>query len=62
MAETDSTQTRAPETPQTSTGTQTAAEEEWFDLLPVEKKMIGYSLSLGIVLLVIFVFAFGAYH
>ncbi|MGI9951746.1 hypothetical protein V3F56_05215 [Moorellaceae bacterium AZ2] len=30
-------------------------EEEWFDLLPVEKKLIGYSLSLGIVLLFILV-------
>lgn len=32
--------------------------EEWFDLLPVEKKLIGYSLGLGITLLVIFVIVF----
>lgn len=33
-------------------------EEEWFDLLPIEKKLISYSLGLGIVLLVIFIFVF----
>jgi len=33
-------------------------EDEWFDLQPIEKKLIGYSLSLGIALLVIFIFAF----
>ncbi|OIQ09000.1 hypothetical protein [Neomoorella thermoacetica] len=32
-------------------------EEEWFDLLPAEKKLIGYSLGLGIVLLVVLVLA-----
>ncbi|NLC76954.1 MAG: hypothetical protein GX750_04965 [Clostridia bacterium] len=32
--------------------------EEWFDLLPIEKKLIGYSLGLGITLLVIFVLVF----
>lgn len=32
--------------------------EEWFDLLPIEKKLIGYSLALGITLLVIFVLVF----
>ncbi len=37
-------------------------EEEWYDLLPIEKKLIGYSLALGIVLLVIFIFAFGVFH
>jgi len=31
------------------------AEEQWFDLLPIEKKLIGYSLALGIVLLIIFI-------
>ena len=36
--------------------------EEWCDLLPVEKKLIFSSLTLGIVLLVIFVFAFGVFH
>lgn len=33
-------------------------EEEWYDLLPIEKKLISWSLGLGIVLLIIFVFAF----
>ncbi|WP_159426163.1 hypothetical protein [Desulfolucanica intricata] len=32
--------------------------DEWYDLLPVEKKLIGFSLGLGVCLLVIFVFAF----
>ncbi|WP_157833530.1 hypothetical protein [Desulfotruncus alcoholivorax] len=32
--------------------------QEWYDLLPVEKKLIKYSLSLGIVLLVVFIFVF----
>ncbi|HEY8908665.1 MAG TPA: hypothetical protein VIM51_00055 [Desulfosporosinus sp.] len=34
------------------------AEDEWYDLLPVEKKLISISLGLGIVLMVIFVLAF----
>ncbi|GBF35278.1 hypothetical protein DCCM_4401 [Desulfocucumis palustris] len=33
-------------------------EEEWHDLLPVEKKLIGYSLGLGIALLVVFIGVF----
>ncbi len=33
-------------------------EEEWHDLLPVEKKLIGYSLGLGVVLLVVFIAIF----
>ncbi|KYH32386.1 hypothetical protein [Neomoorella mulderi] len=28
-------------------------EEEWFDLMPAEKKLISISLGLGIVLLVV---------
>jgi hypothetical protein len=32
--------------------------QEWYDLLPIEKKLIGYSLSLGILLLVIFIIIF----
>jgi len=32
--------------------------EEWYDLLPIEKKLIGWSLTLGIVLLVIFIMIF----
>jgi hypothetical protein len=38
---------------------QSVPEEEWYDLLPVEKKLITYSLVLGVILLVVFVFAFG---
>ncbi|MGI9951756.1 hypothetical protein V3F56_05265 [Moorellaceae bacterium AZ2] len=30
--------------------------EQWFDLLPAEKKLIGYSLGMGIALLVIMFF------
>jgi hypothetical protein len=36
--------------------------EEWCDLMPIEKKLIYSSFTLGIVLLVIFIFAFGAFH
>lgn len=35
-------------------------EQEWFELQPIEKKLISYSLGLGLALLVIFVFVFGA--
>ncbi|MDP4127690.1 MAG: hypothetical protein Q8912_12185 [Bacillota bacterium] len=35
-----------------------AQAEEWYDLLPVEKKLIGYSLGLGILLLIIFIVGF----
>lgn len=34
------------------------AEDEWYDLLPVEKKLISITLGLGIVLMVIFVLVF----
>ncbi len=44
---------------QSSASGQSVVEEEWFDLLPVEKKLIGYSLALGIALLVVFIFSFG---
>jgi len=30
-------------------------QEEWFDLMPVEKQLISYSLGLGVVLLVVLV-------
>jgi hypothetical protein len=33
----------------------TEEREEWHDLMPPEKKLIGYSLGLGIVLLVLLV-------
>lgn len=36
-------------------------EDEWHDLLPIEKKLITYSLTLGVVLLVIFIFTFGVF-
>lgn len=32
--------------------------QEWYDLLPIEKKLIKYSLSLGITLLVVFILSF----
>jgi hypothetical protein len=34
------------------------AAEEWYDLLPVEKRLMGWSLGLGVVLLVIFILIF----
>ncbi|WP_169843592.1 hypothetical protein [Desulforamulus ferrireducens] len=33
-------------------------EDEWFELQPVEKKLVGYSLGLGIALLIVFIFIF----
>lgn len=35
-----------------------AMEDEWFDLLPIELKLIKYSLGLGIGLLGVFVIIF----
>ena len=53
---------KGPQTPQSPAGGQSVAEEEeWYDLLPIEKKLIGYSLGLGVILLVIFIFAFGVF-
>lgn len=34
------------------------AEDEWYDLLPVEKKLISITFGLGILFLIIFVIAF----
>jgi len=36
-------------------------QDEWHDLLPIEIKLITYSLGLGIILLVVFIFAFGVF-
>lgn len=36
----------------------TVEEEEWYDLLPVEKKLITISLTLGVTLLVVFIVIF----
>ena len=33
-------------------------EDDYFELQPIEKKLISYSLLLGIVLLIVFIFAF----
>jgi hypothetical protein len=55
----DMAEAKGTRTEQSSAGVQSGAEEEWYDLLPVEKKLIGYSLLLGVVLLVVFIFAFG---
>ncbi|MFX4263501.1 hypothetical protein ACOBQJ_15050 [Pelotomaculum propionicicum] len=38
---------------------QAVQEDEWYDLLPIEKKLISYTLGLGVFLLVIFLFVFG---
>ncbi|MEW6727064.1 hypothetical protein ACP3TJ_02230 [Desulforudis sp. 1088] len=40
---------------------QVAAEleaQEWHDLLPIEKKLMAWSLGLGIALLIFFIFIF----
>lgn len=37
-------------------------EDEWFELQPIEKKLISYSLVLGIGLLVVFIFAFKPFN
>lgn len=31
-------------------------EEEWFDLIPAEKKLISWSLILGVILLVVLIY------
>ncbi|MEW6064654.1 hypothetical protein P378_01645 [Desulforamulus profundi] len=33
-------------------------QDEWFELQPIEKKLISYSLTLGIGLLIIFILIF----
>ncbi|MBP1759749.1 MAG: hypothetical protein H6Q63_666 [Firmicutes bacterium] len=38
------------------------AEDEWYDLLPVEKKLISYSFGLGLVLMVIFIMVFKVFQ
>ncbi|MGC8659072.1 MAG: hypothetical protein ACP5U1_08360 [Desulfomonilaceae bacterium] len=53
MAEEKTNSSKAPET--------AGYSDEWIDLLPVEKKLILASLSLGVGLLVVFVFAFGVF-
>jgi len=38
------------------------AEDEWYDLLPIEKKLISITLGLGLVLMVIFVIVFKVFE
>ncbi len=52
-------QGKGPSTSPIIVGEKSGAEEEWYDLLPIEKKLITYSLGLGVALLVVFIFAFG---
>lgn len=33
-------------------------EDEWYDLLPIEKKLISYTLGLGITFMIIFIMVF----
>lgn len=40
---------------------QASYQDEWFDLQPIEKKLISYSLLLGVGLLVVFIFAFDVF-
>lgn len=37
-------------------------EDEWFELQPIEKKLISYSLGLGVALLLLFIFLFKPFH
>jgi hypothetical protein len=53
------TEGKGSQSAQSSSGGQSGAEDEWYDLLPIEKKLIGYSLGLGVALLIVFIFAFG---
>ena len=36
-------------------------EDEWYDLLPVEKKLISITLGLGLAFMVIFIIVFKAF-
>lgn len=36
--------------------------QEWYDLQPVEKKLVKYSLGVGIVLLAVFIVVFGVFN
>lgn len=38
------------------------AEDEWYDLLPVEKKLISISFGLGLVLMVVFIMVFKVFQ
>lgn len=46
---------------QSIVNTQPIDEDEWYDLLPVEKKLISFSLGLGLILLAIFIVSFGVF-
>lgn len=37
-------------------------EDEWFELQPIEKKLISYSLFLGLGLLIVFILIFKPFH
>lgn len=45
--------------PTTVSDATTEMEDQWFPLQPIEIKMLTYTLGLGIVLLVVFIFMFG---
>jgi hypothetical protein len=44
--------------PKSASGPQYGGEHEWYDLLPIEKKLVSWSLGLGIVFLIIFFLIF----
>lgn len=46
---------KQPHAPAPGTQTQLPEEGQWFDLLPAEKQLIGWSLGLGVVLLAVLV-------
>jgi len=52
---------QASQAEQPTTSAPAMAADEWYELLPIEKKLIFYSLGLGIVLLVVFIIAFGVF-
>jgi len=43
---------------QQSSVTAALEAEEWFELLPIEKKLLAWTFGLGIVLLVVFILVF----
>jgi hypothetical protein len=46
------------QTAQQTASAEASYEDEWYDLLPIEKKLIKSSLGLGLSLLVVFIIIF----
>jgi hypothetical protein len=52
----------AGQTEQQAINTKEELQDEWYDLLPIEKKLIGYTFGAGVILLVIFIFVFNVFR